>query len=216
MDSAIINKNNRSINKFNIYPFILIAGICRIFFYFLKGLRQTIYSYYYNLLIRTNRCYYKYPVNIILGEKYITIGHNTTFGKLVILTAWNSNNGEKYHPDLTIGECCCFGDYLHLTCCNKITIGSNVLTGRWVTITDNGHGSTTGDENIIPPRFRKLYSKGPVTIGDNVWIGDKVTILPGVSIGENCIIGANTVVSKNVPSNSIAVGNPAKIIKRTS
>jgi maltose O-acetyltransferase len=53
----------------------------------------------------------------------------------------------------------------------------------------------------------------PVIIGDNVWIGGSVTILPGVTIGDNVTIGAGSVVTKDIPSNSIAVGNPCKVIK---
>ncbi len=59
---------------------------------------------------------------------------------------------------------------------------------------------------------RQEWAK-PVRIGDNVWIGGSVTILPGVTIGDNVTIGAGSVVTKNIPSNSIAVGNPCKVIK---
>ena len=54
----------------------------------------------------------------------------------------------------------------------------------------------------------------PVSIGNNVWIGGSVTILPGVTIGDNVTIGAGSVVAKDIPSNSIAVGNPCKVIKK--
>ena len=53
-----------------------------------------------------------------------------------------------------------------------------------------------------------------VTIGDNCWIGGSVSILPGVSIGDNVTIGAGSVVVKDIPSGSVAAGNPAKVIKR--
>lgn len=53
----------------------------------------------------------------------------------------------------------------------------------------------------------------PVTIGNNCWIGGSVTILPGVTIGDNVTIGAGSVVAKDIPSNSVAVGNPTKVIK---
>jgi maltose O-acetyltransferase len=54
-----------------------------------------------------------------------------------------------------------------------------------------------------------------VTIGNDVWIGGNVTILPGVTIGDNCTIGAGSVVTHDIPANSIAAGNPAKLIKMT-
>jgi acetyltransferase-like isoleucine patch superfamily enzyme len=82
-----------------------------------------------------------------------------------------------------------------------------------VTITDNSHGSSDEIYQGVPPVKRKLYTKGPVEIGNNVWIGDKATILPGVTIGDNCIVAANAVVTKSIPENSIVAGNPAKVIK---
>ena len=53
----------------------------------------------------------------------------------------------------------------------------------------------------------------PVIIGNNVWIGGNVNVLPGVTIGDNVVIGAGSVVNKDIPSNSVAVGNPCKVIK---
>ena len=58
-----------------------------------------------------------------------------------------------------------------------------------------------------------VLDEARVTIGNNVWIGGSVTILPGVSIGDNVTIGAGSVVTKDIPSNSVAVGNPCKVIK---
>ena len=54
----------------------------------------------------------------------------------------------------------------------------------------------------------------PVTIGHNVWIGGSVTILPGVTIGDNVTIGAGSVVVSDIPSNSVAVGNPCRVVKK--
>ncbi|MBQ4059178.1 MAG: hypothetical protein IJD40_09635 [Lachnospiraceae bacterium] len=66
----------------------------------------------------------------------------------------------------------------------------------------------------ISPVQRKLSSKGPVKIGKNVWIGRCTSILSGVTIGDNVIVGANSVVTHDIPDNCMAVGVPAKIIKR--
>lgn len=59
------------------------------------------------------------------------------------------------------------------------------------------------------------YAK-PITIGNNVWIGGTVTVLAGVTIGDNVVIGAGSVVTKNIPPNTVAVGNPCKVIKTIS
>lgn len=172
---------------------------------------QLLFNQWMCLRFNCKDCSFKYPINLRLNEKYFRIGSKSSFGKYAVLTAWDSYAGEKFTPKVIIGENCNFGDFLHLTCINRIEIGNNVLTGRWVTITDNNHGKTDLFDLSIPPANRKLFSKGPVKIEDKVWIGDKATILPGITIGEGAVIGANTVVSKDIPPYSIVVGNPAKI-----
>ncbi|MGJ9404217.1 sugar O-acetyltransferase [Arthrobacter sp. KK5.5] len=63
------------------------------------------------------------------------------------------------------------------------------------------------------PRRDKLEAARPITIGDNVWIGGGATILPGVAVGENSIVGAGAVVTKDVPANTVVVGNPARVAR---
>lgn len=151
----------------------------------------------------------------VLGEHCIYIGGGTHFDEHSYLTAWEHTcAGDDFHPEINIGENCCFGAWNHITAINKIQIGNNLLTGKWVTITDNSHGETDYDTLHIPPLFRNVTSKGAVIIGDNVWIGDKATILPNVTIGDGAVIAANAVVTKDVPAYSVAAGNPAKIIKQ--
>jgi len=157
----------------------------------------------------------------IKGEKYIHIGDGTSFGDGVYLTAWEKfvsiidgkDIEQKLSPCIMIGRNCCFGAYNHITCTNSVIIGDNVLTGKWITITDNSHGRTDNETLHIEPIKRPLHSKGPVKIGNNVWIGDKATILPGVTIGDGAVIAANAVVTKDVPAYSIVGGNPAMLIK---
>ena len=146
---------------------------------------------------------------VLHDSKYIKIGNDCYFGKNAVLTTWGEERGTL---KLTIGDGCAFGEYIHLTAFNKIVIGNNVLTGRWVTISDNSHGRTDMSDMKMPPRKRPIYSKGSVIIEDDVWIGDKATILAGVTIGRGAIIGANAVVTKDVPPYSIAVGSPIRII----
>ena len=88
-----------------------------------------------------------------------------------------------------------------------VTIGDDCFIGPNVGIYTACHSTNPVERNT-----RTEWAK-PVTIGDNVWIGGSVTILPGVTIGDNCTIGAGSVVTHDIPANSVAVGNPAKVIK---
>lgn len=149
----------------------------------------------------------------LIGEKNISIGKNVIFHKYCTLTAWDKYGLDVFSPKIHIGDNCSFGEYNHITAINSIKIGDNLLTGRWVTISDNNHG--TAEYSILQeaPLQRKLYSKGPVKLGNNIWIGDKVTILSGVTIGDGVVIGANSVVTKDIPPYCVVAGNPAKILK---
>ena len=89
-----------------------------------------------------------------------------------------------------------------------VTIGDDCFIGPNVSIYTACHSTDPTERNT-----RREWAE-PVTIGDNVWIGGSVTILPGVTIGDNVTIGAGSVVTKDIPSNSVAVGNPCKVIKQ--
>lgn len=92
-----------------------------------------------------------------------------------------------------------------------ITLGKNVhITHNCSFITHDG--GTLLFRDIVPD----LEVTKPITIGDNVYIGMNTTILPGVNVGNNVIIGACSVVTKDIPSDSLVVGNPAKVIKTSN
>ena len=88
-----------------------------------------------------------------------------------------------------------------------VTIGDDCFIGPNVSIYTACHSTDPVERNT-----RQEWAR-PVTIGDNVWIGGSVTILPGVTIGDNVTIGAGSVVVKDVPSNVVVAGNPAKVIR---
>lgn len=89
-----------------------------------------------------------------------------------------------------------------------ITIGSHTLIGPNVQIYTPHH-----PVDYVARRESKEYAY-PVTIGEDCWIGGGAIICPGVKIGNRCIIGAGSVVTKDIPDGSVAVGNPAKVIKK--
>lgn len=105
----------------------------------------------------------------------------------------------KIGKNVFINACCRFQDQ------GGIEIGDGSLIGHNTTIATLNHDFNPAKRQNLTPR--------PVKIGKNVWIGSDCTILPGVGIGDGAIIGAGSVVTKSIPANTIAVGNPARVIK---
>lgn len=91
----------------------------------------------------------------------------------------------------------------------KIKIGDNAMFAPNVQIYTAYHPIDA------KTRISGLEYGAPITIGDNVWIGGGAIITPGVTIGDNVVIGAGSVVTKDIPSNTVAVGNPCKVIKES-
>jgi len=89
----------------------------------------------------------------------------------------------------------------------RVSIGDDCFIGPNVSIYTACHSTDPVERNS-----RQEWAE-PVTIGNNVWIGGSVTILPGVTIGDNVTIGAGSVVVHSIPSNSIAVGNPCRVVR---
>lgn len=150
------------------------------------------------------------PNMTLIKPEYVQIGQHCHFSSYITI---ETTSVSERPPEIIIGNKCTFGEFTHITSSNKIEIGDGTLTGRFVLITDNAHGESSAEATVKIPLDRKVFSKGEVSIGRNVWIGDKVTILPGVKIGENSIIGANSVVSSDIPSHVVAAGCPAIIVK---
>jgi acetyltransferase-like isoleucine patch superfamily enzyme len=166
-----------------------------------------------------------------LKNRFASAGHLTILGKYHIIGFDKIALGDKFFGNkflrievfgtdkeisLQIGNNVSFGDSVHLGVLKSIKIGNNVLVGSRVLIIDHNHGIYKGNGQTspdVPPNLREIYAE-EVEIEDNVWIGDGVAVLPGVRIGFGSIIGANSVVSKNIPSMTIAAGNPCEPKKR--
>jgi maltose O-acetyltransferase len=90
----------------------------------------------------------------------------------------------------------------------RITIGDDVQIGPHVQLLTPTHPLEA------EPRRAKWESSQPITIGNNVWLGGGVIVCPGATIGENTVVGAGAVVARDQPPNVLAVGNPARIVRR--
>lgn len=152
--------------------------------------------------------------NSIIKRPLRIKGHGVCIGKNVIIQEYCwiecqplTNN---LNPKLTIEDGCIIGHFNEIYSTKCIIIEKNVLTADRVYISDNLHGY----ENLnIPILKQSIVQKGTVRIGEGSWLGVGVAVI-GANIGKHCVIGANAVVTHDIPDYSVAVGIPAKVIKR--
>ena len=112
-----------------------------------------------------------------------------------------------YGYNIEIGENFYSNHNLVILDANKVVFGDNVFIGP------NCGFYTAGHPLDAEARNKGLEYAKPIKVGNDVWFGGNVVVLPGVKIGNNVVIGAGSVVTKDIPENSIAVGNPCKVIK---
>jgi acetyltransferase-like isoleucine patch superfamily enzyme len=180
--------------------------------YDLVGLWRMAVSFLYTRLFYRSARIIRLPFDI-RNRKYINMGKGLTTGHGCRLEAYPGNNAVS----MFLGDNIQMNDYVHITAMQSVTIGNNVLMASKIYISDCAHGSYAGDaadsSPLTAPAERPFVCK-PVVIEDNVWLGEFVSVLPGTTIGKGTIVGANSVVSKSLPANVIAVGSPARPIKK--
>ena len=152
-----------------------------------------------------------FPAVTIYNEAYIHIGRDTMIGSGVSLSA-GMVPGQKMLGDrvVSIGDRCLIGKGSGIVGHFSIEIGDDVWTGHDVYITDQNHDY----RDVSRPISRQSMPEKPVRIGSGSWIGFGSVILPGADIGEHVVIGANSVVAGSIPSYSVAVGAPARVVRR--
>jgi acetyltransferase-like isoleucine patch superfamily enzyme len=151
-----------------------------------------------------------FPVVALFGERYITVGAGTVIGPYVSLSAGVSPAHELGdRAVVTIGDGCLIGKGSGIVGHDAIEIGDDVYTGHNVYITDANHGYEDPDA----PIGRQFVDPCPVRIGAGSWLGHGTIVLPGSSIGRHVVVGAGSVVTGVLPDFSVAVGNPARVIR---
>lgn len=177
-----------------------------------------------------NRIYRK--IKYIFGQLYYNVklnklGHGSMIQKPLRIYGKNISIGERTvvqyktwlearpltgeaKAELIIGDGCAIGHFNEIYSTKSIIIEDKVLTADRVYISDNLHGYENTEVAVIDQPIKQV---NPVRIGEGSWLGAGVCVI-GASIGKHCVIGANAVVTKDIPDFCVAVGIPAKIIKR--
>jgi lipopolysaccharide O-acetyltransferase len=150
------------------------------------------------------------------GLAHMRIGRNFNAGDHLWLEAVTTYAGQPHSPRLLLGNDINLSDSVHIACLHRIHVGDGLLAGSHVLISDHTHGIYSGPGQSPPdtlPSARPLHSAGDITIGHNVWLGDNVCVLAGATIGDGAIIGANSIVRGAIPSATVAVGAPARVVR---
>lgn len=165
-----------------------------------EGKAQILHGAHINLMVDS------IPSDIVIGDNF------RFFGGYII---------SQSHGKIHIGKNVKLGFGIKIGALKSITIEDGTSIADSVTIMDNNNHSVNPLDRALmyqtdwnsEYRRWKYSDSSPIVIGKNVWIGSNVRICKGVTIGDGAVIAACSVVTKNVPSNSVAAGNPAKIVK---
>ncbi|MHB8439896.1 MAG: acyltransferase [Acidimicrobiales bacterium] len=152
-----------------------------------------------------------FPHGSIYNERYIRIGEQVMIGPdVTISVGMGPEQVMVSDPVVTIGDRTLIGRGSHIVGHFSIDIGADIQTGPYVYITDQNHVYSDPDT----PIGRQWPVEREVHIGSGSWLGTAAVVLPGARIGRNAVIGAGAVVTGEVPDHCVAVGAPARVIKR--
>ena len=194
--------------KINLYPYYIRQLIWRNFYPFIIKLK--------GIEVGKGVRFYGMPIIALEANSSISIGSNSTICSLSQMTALGVNHPAvlrtlKPGARILIGNNTGISGGVICAALN-VEIGNRCLIGANVTIADTDFHTVSPVNRYDDRNIDKVLS-GPVIIGNDVFIGAGAMILKGVTIGSNSIIGAGSIVTKNVPPDSIAAGNPARVIK---
>ncbi len=187
---------------------IFVVIFDRLFYYlFFKYYYKYIFGHF-GTNIRWGRYYYRMtiPSNIRIScPENISIGNNCRVDEFCHLMA-NPNGKLMIGNNVRLAN-----GFVHIGAFNDIDIQNDVLISAGVQIINGDHGF---EDTNIPIMYQKSKGKGKITIKRGAWIGHSSHIMGGVTIGINSVIGANSVVTIDIPDYCVAVGNPARVIRR--
>ena len=142
------------------------------------------------------------------GEHRIAVGSDVFVGAgawLQVLPGPKGDGRIEIGDGTSLAGGCVLSSALH------VRLGQRVLFARNVYVADHRHAFADGTRAVLDQGIEQVE---PVTIGDGAWLGENVVVGPGVTIGRGAVIGANAVVLSDVPERTVAVGAPARVVRR--
>lgn len=158
-------------------------------------------------LLRRNKVAFGSRPSVIMGQSPAIRNEGTIiFGVRAVFWGIEARTLIQAEPEatLSVGNRALINSGATIRSAKSVVIGDDVRIGSFVSVSD-----TDGHE-VIPGGGIRV---APVKIGNDVWIGRGAIILPGVTIGDGSVIGAGAIVTKDVPPSSVAVGNPARVVR---
>ena len=174
-----------------------------IYGFFMKYVNSLRYGYWGNKSII-------YKPFKVTGKKHIYIGNSVFFDQGLRMEAITHKGAYKYCPRIYINDFMHAEQHCQIFCANSVKIGKHVVISSDVFITDVEHEYNSIQSGILEQKLKI----GSTKIGDYAFLGVGVKIIKGVTIGKHAVIGANSVVTKDIPAYCVAVGIPARVIKK--
>lgn len=189
------------------------SGLYEFFFLLISFLIMRIISIIKVSILRARGFKIKYTVSIDKGAVFFQSQRNSINVEDGVRIGSGVRIKSGFDGKITIGKNVLIDDFSYISAHKNISIGEETMIAASSYVVDFNHKYplTLSKKNLF---LDKGYESKTVEIGKYVWIGASVVVLPGVKIGDNAVIGAGSVVTKDVPANSVAVGNPARVIKK--
>ena len=150
------------------------------------------------------------PLAQLQHLSHISIGARTQICRGTVLQAIPHYLGERFDPHLDIANDVYVGQRCTISCANAVAIGEFVTLGDNVYVADGAHGHSDPTKGVL----QQPLERGRIEIGPRAWLGYGCVVSGDVTIGESAIVGANSVVRSSVPAFTMAVGAPARVVKR--
>lgn len=150
------------------------------------------------------------PPTRFANLRYVHLGEGVILNRDCWIHALTPEPGGAA-PEIIVGAYSSIGMGATISAAHSVVLGEKVVLARNVYISDHGHAY---EDVHVPIMDQGITEPRPTSIGDETWLGQNVCVLGGVTIGRHCVVGSNSTVTRDIPDFSVAVGSPARIVRR--